>query len=234
MPPTAGRPAPPAARGRGRAGRPPRRRGPLGVCRRSAPAASAVASSLAAIRTSVASSVTFAAGGVDAAVEQRGRVRARRADRRRATRSSPRASRARRSPASSAPPARRRGRSSSASRGGTSARPGRPDQDRVGVAVEREIDETELVARWSRPCARAGRGTASGNGPRRSRRVAGQRLLVHPGEHQDPPVGGVLDDRRGEAVRAPSGSVRARRSWRVMPRPPATAGPGARPRPSPA
>ena len=112
----------------------------------------------------------LAAGRVDAALEQRGRVGARRAGRRRGAAIvdqsglEPGEALGRR-----ARPARRRGRSSSASRDGRSGRPGR--RSRAGRRRRSRPRDRRAGGRCrsSRPCARGGRASGSGSGPRRSR-----------------------------------------------------------------
>ena len=170
--------APRAARGRGTGGRRPRRR--------AAPWVSLAVRACALGRLVVLGGEEhlgrllghLAAGEVHAALEQRDRVRARRAGPRPGRRSSPTATRASAKPCGSAARARRHGPGRPRSRrveagarlavaggaGGLDA-----EQQRVAVAVERQRPEAEDVARTSRPCATGGRATASGSAPRRCR-----------------------------------------------------------------
>ena len=212
-------PARRAARGRGTGGRRSRRPGRCRVAVRSVTAASAVASSLAARRTSVASSVTLRDDGVDAAVEEPGGVRARRPGRgavgdRRPERLEPGEALGRGRP----PGAPSRSKQLRVPRwqvgpaGSTVARSASPSQS---SARPRTASVLPLVSplRHSRSREREWKCTS----PVATRR--GQRLGVRVREHEHPAVRGVLDDDRDEAVRAVGGlepSGRPRSSCRGL------------------
>ena len=134
------------------------------------PGVDSAASSLAAIRTSVASSVTLrpAASTPPASSVV---CRSPRAGSRRVPRSSPTASRARRSPAArgSAGGRRRRSKQTRVPRWqvgptGSTVRGAHPRRSRPRGR------RAAARCRSSRPCARVGRASASGSGPRRSPR----------------------------------------------------------------
>src|SRR5205823_2591181 len=70
-------------------------------------------------------------------------------------------------------------------------------EDRVPVAVVTELDDGETVA--GRLALAPEPATRAAPEPRLAALArAPQRLFVHPREHQDAPVPGVLDDRRGQ------------------------------------
>ncbi len=200
------------------------------------PAASAAASSLAAIRTSVASSVTFRPAASTppssrlVVYEPAGRFAARSAIVAQSV-----SSQAKPWPGPGEP-GRRRGRSSSGSRDGRSARPGR----RSGAGRRRRSRARSRRGagrcRSSRPCATAGRGSASGSGPRRSRgSPRAPRGRPRPSIRTRPSarswtIAGSRPPSAGPGDRSSGSKRRASRSRRPRR---ARSGPPGRPRPSP-
>ena len=172
----------------------------------------------------------LARGGVDAGVEQGRRVGAGRAGRRRDRRWSPRASRARRSPgcavSAGAPSASKQLRVSRWHVGPCGVD---GEQQGVAVAVDLELDHGQRVCRSSRPCARGGRASASGSGPRRSRssRRAPPRPCRPASGRGHPTASWTIAGTRPVAGKATSGA----RAVAVTRRPPGPAGPAGRPRP---
>ena len=180
----------------------------------------------------------LAADRVDSAVEETGRVSPR-AARRRARRSSSRAVSSQANPSPGATAGGAVGVEAAAGvRGDTSGRRGRRGRGSHRLAVEGRSPGPGARDRRRLALAPSRSASASGSGrPPLSRVPPG--LLVHPGQHQDPAVGDVLDDHGASPFGPQSGSVRGRTSWvigtpGVMPRPPRRAGPAGRRPPSPA
>ena len=223
-----------AARARGRAGRRPRRRGPRAWPRGPRRPPRPTASSLAAIRTSVASSVTLRPAASTppssrrAVYEPAGRVGGALGDRRPE----------RLEPGEALASSGRPGAPSGSKQLRVPAVAGRADrvdrdEERVAVAVDGEVDAAAGRCRSSRPCATAGRATGSGSGPRRSRasRPAPRRPCRRPsapGRRRRP------GRRPGRGRRGPKrdgrGRLRGRASCDGLRR---RAGRAGRPRPSP-
>ena len=125
-------------------------------------------------------------------------------------RSSPTASRASAKPCASlrvrrAEPLRRRSSDRGAAVAGR-VRPGRPVTSTASPSQSLGEATTAARCRSSRPCATARPRDREWKWTSPVARVAVERLGVHPADHQDPPVGRVLDD----AATRPSGPSRAR------------------------